>query len=53
MELRDEEALAFYLRAVVTFHRMRQGAKGKGDGEDNGDGEPGTGVNDVDDELKK
>lgn len=59
VELQDEEALAFYLRAVVTFHRVRDervaaGAEPSATGGDVGlDGRGGTGIGDGDDELKK
>lgn len=32
VDLQDEEALAFYLRAVVTFHRIREEIRSTGDG---------------------
>lgn len=49
MELRDEEALSFYLRAVVTFHRLRQAEAAKEAG-----GEEETSKDDgAEDELKK
>lgn len=59
MELQDEEALAFYLRAVVTFHRVRDEtiAAGAEPSANGGDvvlgGRAGTGAGDGDDELKK
>lgn len=31
VEFRDQEALAFYLRALVTFHRVRNEMKGTGE----------------------
>lgn len=54
VELRDEEALSFYLRAVVTFHRVRE-ELGAVHAEKNGDGNEGgaNAVSDADDELKK
>lgn len=59
VELQDEEALAFYLRAVVTFHRVRDetvaaAAEGSANGGDVGlGGRGGTGGGDGDDELKR
>lgn len=55
-EMRDEEALAFYLRAVVAFHRVRDeaaaAAVAAGSSADGGEIVPG-GPGDTDDELKR
>lgn len=53
--LRDEEALAFYLRAVVTFHRVRDEttAAAAADGEADGDGVEGGDANAYEDQIKK
>ena len=59
MELQDEDALAFYLRAVVTFHRVRDStvpadAETSANGGDAAAGaRGGKGAGDGDDELKK
>lgn len=55
VELQDEEALAFYLRAVATFHRIREEtASVVGSSVDGGDAGLGdSGAGDTDDELKK
>lgn len=60
VELQDEEALAFYLRAVVAFHRVRDemvaaGAETSANGGDDVvlGGRGGTDASDGDDELKK
>lgn len=52
VELQDEEALAFYLRAVAMFHRFREEDKGA-DAAENEDGQEGTETGDIDNELKE